>query len=218
MSYLLEDWERVDEVNLLSILVHINPFKIFISTLLIPYTFLFCHEHLFPKFAMSFPIEPRIRCRLRLIHIQSADVMLRVYRTVWERNTYSHRHRHNPSRAHRKRDIKKIIVGSFFYCTCGLRLIMRVSQPCSFVQSAHNCYFQHLSITILTAITTLNSHRRVCIVFLVYKRVLMIVRSFVTINTIMSHLTIVHHILLSLNDSKMWHHSIDSYYRYCHWP
>ena len=116
MSYLLEDWERVDEVNLLSILVHINPFKFFISTLLIPYTFLFCHEHLFPKSTMFFPIEPRVQCRLRLIHIQSADAMLWVYRTVWETKTYSHRHRHNPSRAHRKRDIKKITVGSFFYC------------------------------------------------------------------------------------------------------
>ena len=61
----------MDEVNLLSILVHINPFKFFISTLLIPYTFLFCHEHLFPKFTMFFPIEPRVQCRLRLIHNHS---------------------------------------------------------------------------------------------------------------------------------------------------
>ena len=105
---LREDWERVDEVNLLSILVHINPCKIlFISTVLIPYTFLFCHEHLFPKFTMFFPTEPRVQCRLRVIHIQSADAMLWVYRTVWETKTYSHRHRHNPSRAHRKRDIKE---------------------------------------------------------------------------------------------------------------
>ena len=45
-------------------------------------------------------------------------------RTVWETKTYWHRHRHNPSRAHRKRDIKKslwghsfIVLSMFIYCT-----------------------------------------------------------------------------------------------------
>ena len=110
MSYLLEDWERVDEVNLLSILVHINPCKFYSYQ-----PFLYRIHSCFAKFTMFFPIEPRVQCRLRLIHIQSADAMLSVYRTVWETKTHSHRHRHSTSRAHRKRDIKNITVGSFFY-------------------------------------------------------------------------------------------------------
>ena len=114
---LLEDWERVDEVNLLSILVHINPCKFYSYQ---PFLY-----RIHSCFAMS-TFFPSSQCFFLSSHvynagldwytiIRSADAMLWVYRTVWETKTYSHRHRHNPSRAHRKLDIKKIIVGSFFY-------------------------------------------------------------------------------------------------------
>ena len=109
MSYLLEDWERVDEVNLLSILVHINPCKFYSYQ---PFLY-----RIHSCFAMS-TFFPSSQCFFLSSHvynagldwytiIRSADAMLWVYRTVWETKTYSHRHRHNPSRAHRKRDIKK---------------------------------------------------------------------------------------------------------------
>ena len=57
-----------------------------------------------------------------------------VYRTVLETKTYWHRHRHNPSKAHRKRDIKKnhggvILLFTHMLPTVSFLLIMNDRLP-----------------------------------------------------------------------------------------
>ena len=106
-------WERMVEVNLLSILVHTNPCQFYSYQ-----PFLYRIHSGFAKVTMLFPIEPRVQCRLRLIHIQTEcgrDALGVPNRLRNENLLASSPPRHNPKRAHRKRDFIKIIVGSFFY-------------------------------------------------------------------------------------------------------
>ena len=111
MSYLLEEWEQVDEVNLLSNLVHINPCK---SHLYQPFLY-----RIHSCFAMSI-FSPSSQCFFLSSHVYIAGLDWCTFR-VWTRCSrctepfekrvqnylHAHRQRHNPSRAHRKWDITR---------------------------------------------------------------------------------------------------------------